>query len=865
MTFTQSFTSIEYNVTAVEQTDTSYGTGPAYLLNGLSDTGYWYQVGLSWNWNPGYTPGTGFDMVYEVFAPDGNSIFPTNGGAGLISFTVNQGDGVLLNLYFTNTSQVAMLAEDQNTGANANEAYSAEGATYFAGSLGSVASSQGFFTGLMTEWYHASAYYENEQSVTYSNPGFALSSAWMWIDEFEVVNDNTKQSIFFGSTTSPVSYSSNPSQLQEFSSNGATEYSNAYEFVTGSLSVVSMTLSYSIQGGGSGYISPTVTYISNGVQQTATLSTSPTTYFVDTNTTWSVTNPLTGSSLNERWQTDQQTTGIATSQQTTNFVYYHQYQIGFGYQVAGSTAGAGYSPPQITYYQFDAQQTTAPENQAWVDVGSNYSYQNPLQGSASSERWYSPSPSGIVSSPEPIATSYFHQYAVTINYSIIGSSGNLIPTIVSTSFGLPSTLSLPTSTEVLWLDAGSAYALGNPVMSGTTERLSTQGVTSGTVSPGLILSPTYYDQYLVAWSYSVSGGGSGYSAPGLIYTSSGTNMTTPLVTTADSYWADSDSAWILSNPLSGSTSIERWDTNSSTAGNITSSGTYLFTYYHQYLIAFEYSLIGSGSGYSPPAVNFTEFGDSRSVIANASDWVDNGAAYSYPETLGNSTSSERWIAASAISGSITASVAPVVLYQHQYYITTQPSTLNGGTVSPSSGWYNATQTISLVPSTSAGWKFESWSGDGAGSYSGNANLTTITVNASVNETAVFYAGVAINVKGGGSVSYSYGTASGTIGGEAAKTVYLPVGTSISLSTNPSLFIYSFKGWSGALSSESTTVALIVNSPESIQANYGYNYMTIEAIVGSVVGVVALVALYSTRRRKIAHAKNVPDLGHQDFT
>jgi hypothetical protein len=38
-TFTQSFTSLEYNVTAVEQVDPGSGTGPAYLLNGLSGKG----------------------------------------------------------------------------------------------------------------------------------------------------------------------------------------------------------------------------------------------------------------------------------------------------------------------------------------------------------------------------------------------------------------------------------------------------------------------------------------------------------------------------------------------------------------------------------------------------------------------------------------------------------------------------------------------------------------------------------------------------------------------------------------------------------------------------------------------------------
>ncbi len=53
MTFTQDFTSIEYNVTAVQQTDPTLGTGPGYLLSGVSTTDFWYQVGLSWDWSPG--------------------------------------------------------------------------------------------------------------------------------------------------------------------------------------------------------------------------------------------------------------------------------------------------------------------------------------------------------------------------------------------------------------------------------------------------------------------------------------------------------------------------------------------------------------------------------------------------------------------------------------------------------------------------------------------------------------------------------------------------------------------------------------------------------------------------------------------
>ena len=231
ITFTQSFSSLEYNVTAVPQTDPVLDAGPGYLLNGLANTGYWYQVGLSWNWSPGQTPGTGFDVIYEVFDTSQNSIFPASGGGGVVAFsgTVNSGDMVVLNLYFTSSSTVVMAAEDLSTGSFASETYGSLGGTCFVGSPSGPANSNGYFTGLMTEWYHGDPYFANGAQVTYTDIAFGLSSAWMWMDEF---NSNTLQPVFSAETQSPVAYTV-PSKLQEFSYNGTDVFSDAYEFVTG--------------------------------------------------------------------------------------------------------------------------------------------------------------------------------------------------------------------------------------------------------------------------------------------------------------------------------------------------------------------------------------------------------------------------------------------------------------------------------------------------------------------------------------------------------------------------------------------------------------------------------------------------------
>src|SRR5439155_7193736 len=118
-------------LTAVTQSDTNV-CDPAYLLNGLGSTGYWYQVGMSYDWP--FTAGDynpGFGMNYEVFDSQGASVFPSSGG-GLSSIQVNPGDIVLLSLYFSGRN-VVMLARDWNTGSSASQTFSAARATSFLG------------------------------------------------------------------------------------------------------------------------------------------------------------------------------------------------------------------------------------------------------------------------------------------------------------------------------------------------------------------------------------------------------------------------------------------------------------------------------------------------------------------------------------------------------------------------------------------------------------------------------------------------------------------------------------------------------------------------------------------------------------
>lgn len=268
LTFTQNSSSLACNVTAVVQTYYQ-GEGPAYLLNGLSDQGYWYQVGLSWNWpyldGSGYNPG--FNALFEVFAPNGTSIFPSGRGSLLKGISVNQNDTVSLELFFSN-SNVTMWADDLNTGSTVQESYPAHGATHFVGLQNNTGNSEGFFTGLMTEQYHATSYQGDMQTVVYSGSAFKMSSAWMWIDEYQP--PNRTEPLF--SDDIQISYS-NPTLLQRFSSHAANEFSDANQFMTGNAnnSIVALTLKVSARGSVSCAFGPTQEILSRGTTETVYL------------------------------------------------------------------------------------------------------------------------------------------------------------------------------------------------------------------------------------------------------------------------------------------------------------------------------------------------------------------------------------------------------------------------------------------------------------------------------------------------------------------------------------------------------------------------------------------------------------------
>jgi hypothetical protein len=68
-----------------------------------------------------------------------------------------------------------------------------------------------------------------------------------------------------------------------------------------------------------------------------------------------------------------------------------------------------------------------------------------------------------------------------------------------------------------------------------------------------------------------------------------------LTTTQTGYWLDANERYSLSNPLEGSSSMERWIASQGTNGTTSSAQTMLATYQHQYFIQIEVAPASAGS------------------------------------------------------------------------------------------------------------------------------------------------------------------------------------------------------------------------------------------------------------------------------
>ena len=140
-----------------------------------------------------------------------------------------------------------------------------------------------------------------------------------------------------------------------------------------------------------------------------------------------------------------------------------------------------------------------------------------------------------------------------------------------------------------------------------------------------------------------------------------------------------------------------------------------------------------------------------------------------------------------------------------YSLTTSVGTPNGGTISPSSGNFEAGTTKTVTANPAQGYRFNHWEGS---SSSTNAVLNLL-MDASKQLTAfftkVFNLNVSVNPIGSGSISPGNGVQDS--------------GSVVPITATTSTFPYAFDHWSGADSNTANPTTVTMNSDESVTAYF----------------------------------------------
>jgi len=462
----------------------------------------------------------------------------------------------------------------------------------------------------------------------------------------------------------------------------------------------SESFSISISDGSTGFSNPVLLGTSLGVGTNWPLGPVPQGYWLDFGSSWSANSPLAGSSALQRWSS-RNATGTAKAGGTVVVPYYHQFSETLSYMIVGG--GAPTKPPSVSYHAF-GRLTVAPLNLTaspyWMDSGQSFSLVAP-PGSAA-ERWASSNASYQVSEGASFPILLYHQYSLELYYVILGGgSGYSPPTLTFSNFSRVVTTGLTQASVAYWANAGTNWnATSTLAGSGAEEKWESNQVDSGVVSGSISRPLEYYHQYFDVFAYSVTGGGSGYSAPIVAFIQFGAEAE------GTQGWVDAGSMFSFTEPLMGSTASERWDSGNGT-GLATQSALINQTYHHQYAYSLSYSAISPTVPSGNPWLNFYALGRPESLPLSPSSavvWLDSGSGWSVIPEFSVSGQTERWSTQQPTSGNATSPVTIDYAFYNQYYITLGYTVLGGGSPGAPSVSYAtyASHTSSQLTNSSIG-------------------------------------------------------------------------------------------------------------------------------------------------------------------
>jgi hypothetical protein len=128
------------------------------------------------------------------------------------------------------------------------------------------------------------------------------------------------------------------------------------------------------------------------------------------------------------------------------------------------------------------------------------------------------------------------------------------------------------------------------------------------------------------------------------------------------------------------------------------------------------------------------------------------------------------------------------------------------------------------------------------------NPTIIVINSPTVEHATFYPELTIDAGRYGTVTYSYESGSGSIPGGSSEVLYVPLNASISVTANPSSYIFRFRQWSSAANPTAHQIQITVTAPTVLRANFDVDWLNVAVTILVIAIVLGVIAVLILRRR-----------------
>ncbi len=383
--------------------------------------------------------------------------------------------------------------------------------------------------------------------------------------------------------------------------------------------------------------------------------------------------------------------------------------------------GSGFTAPTLTFFAYGVLQnkplSDIPQTLT-IDYGSPWNVTGTLAGSSSDQRWQTSQATTGVANGGAMEFTYYHQFLIAFRYDVTGGgAGYSAPALTVAQFGSSMSVAATKTGSNVWVDAQSTYTSPSQLQGSTSSERWLSRNAAGSISSSMNVSLTYYHQYLVPVSYSLSGGGGIASSPPLLtYASLGEALNITLGLQPQSVWLDAGAEYSAADPLSGSTTTERLFSPSG-SGNVYSTAPLVLGYYDQYFLSVEGSTAQSAWYNSSTQAAITAMGVyARSLGAGlriTGYEIDGGALQRVAPTTG------------LVSVAVQMNQPHVLLFTTvtQYQVSLDPGasaaldSLTPPTVAGDNYWYDSGSNVTLV--LNGAW--------GRGSSSGN-RLVSYTVD-----------------------------------------------------------------------------------------------------------------------------------------